>query len=142
MEWSENICFYSSLLFIVNAGIMMFFGHYIYASLFILLSFSSTIVHLYNTYNYDSFAYTLDKILVSTIVLYGAFIFFTKCIHLSSTMEFIIALIIVTTFLVSVFLYEYGYYTNQYCFCKSNWQIYHFILHLTGGIGHLLIAIL
>ena len=144
MTCIENSCFYSSFFFIFNAITMIFLKYYVYASLFIYLSLTSSYIHYYSIYDCNSIIYQFEKVLILFIILHGAYLFFSKYKYLKSYRDYFIAIVIVMTFLLCIFLYEIGYFTNQYCFNsdKNIRQYYYSILHIVGGIGHSLIAIL
>ena len=55
----------------------------------------------------------------------------------------IIALIIILTFLATIYLYSYGYAKQIYCFDKNQERemMFHSGLHIISSIGHHLIAL-
>jgi hypothetical protein len=138
-----SICVYSSLIFVTNVFLALYYNHYLYSFLFLCLTITSIIHHTYNT------VYTgiIDKIPVYAIILYGGFIFYNKYIITSITdlnlkktdsITNIKAALIVITFLSVVFLYTYGYLTDNYSFHPSHSvsQMYHSLLHIISSIGH------
>lgn len=135
-----SICVYSSLIFVTNVFLALYYNHYLYSFLFLCLTITSIIHHTYNT------VYTgiIDKIPVYAIILYGGFIFYNKYIitnikdNTNSSITNIKAALIVSAFLSVVFLYTYGYLTDNYSFHPSHSvsQMYHSLLHIISSIGH------
>lgn len=135
-----SICVYSSLIFLTNIFLALYYDHYFYAFLFLCLTITSVVHHTYNT----DYTGIIDKIPVYAVIFYGGFIFYTKYvkeiinIKEINTKDIIKSLIIVSTFLSVVFLYAYGYLTDNYSFHPSYSvsQIYHSLLHIISSIGH------
>lgn len=135
-----SICVYSSLIFVTNVFWALYYNHYLYSFLFLCLTITSIIHHTYNT------VYTgiIDKIPVYAIILYGGFIFYNKYIitnikdNTNSSITNIKAALIVSAFLSVVFLYTYGYLTDNYSFHPSHSvsQMYHSLIHIISSIGH------
>lgn len=147
MNSIKSICFFSSFLFVLNFIIMIYFQYFIYALLFFNLSLTSLYIH-YNIYDFNSIVYCLDKVFILFIILYGGYLLFTKCNKLIKSNRFLlysnvcIISIILLTFIIAFFLYGYGYYTNQFCFCPIFGHFYHFLLHIISNFGHFLIVLL
>lgn len=101
--------------------------------LFIFLFITSI---LYRTYQND-YTNLADKIAIYLVILYGAYMLsYIKA-------PLYIYVFIISTFLLTAFLYHYGYYTRQFCFdadMKASFK-YHGILHLASSIGHMLIML-
>ena len=130
-----SICVYSSLIFLTNIFLALYYDHYFYAFLFLCLTITSIVHHSYNT------VYTgiIDKISVYAVIFYGGYIFYTKYIkEIINTKDIIKPLMIVGTFLSVVFLYGYGYLTDNYSFHPNHSvsQMYHSLLHIISSIGH------
>jgi hypothetical protein len=81
----------------------------------------------------------LDKLSIGGVVLYGGYLFLTKWDSISTTM----ALIIIVTFLSTIYLYYYGYTNQSYCFDKNQERgmLFHSGMHVISSIGHHLIAL-
>jgi hypothetical protein len=129
---NKNILFYTSFIFISNILLALYYKYYVYAFLFTMLMITSFIIHS----SYNIYTNIIDKISILCIVIYGVIMFYNK-IQYSETNNIYI-LIIITTFLLCIHLYYYGYITNQYCF-DSNKNIgdkYHSLLHLLASVGH------
>ena len=121
---------FSSLIFITNCVTCFIYKKIIHCILFLVLTFSSILVH----YNDNIITNIFDKIVIGFVFINGLVIFFNK----SNKNIFI-----VLTFLFVVFVYIYGYVSNKYVFDKDE-QIskkYHFLMHLIGSIGHHLIVL-
>jgi len=135
-----SICVYSSLIFLTNIFLALYYDHYFYAFLFLCLTITSVVHHTYNT----DYTGIIDKIPVYAVIFYGGYIFYNKYvkeiinIKEINTKDIIKSLIIVSTFLSVVFLYAYGYLTDNYSFHPSYSvsQMYHSLLHIISSIGH------
>jgi hypothetical protein len=127
-----SICVYSSLIFLTNIFLALYYDHYFYAFLFLCLTITSIVHHSYNTV-YTSI---IDKMSVYAVIFYGGYIFYTK--YLKDTKDIVKPLMIVGTFLSVVFLYGYGYLTDNYSFHPNQdvSQMYHSLLHIISSIGH------
>lgn len=130
-----NSCFYSSFIFLTNVMLFLYLGYAFYAFLFLCLWITSALYHSApSTTNY-----VLDKLSILGVVVYGGYLFFIKWDSISIKM----AMIIVVTFLTTIFLYGYGYKVQRYCFDKkkkrANW--FHSGLHVISSIGHYFIAL-
>jgi hypothetical protein len=133
-------CFYSSFVFIINIIVAYLYKHYLYSFLFLLLFITSIIVHS----NYSLTTNIIDKFSISFVVLWGAYIFFQKCCHTLSWKQTIVAFFVILTLLLTIYLYIYGWFTDQYCYCKQQdlAKSYHSIMHLISSFGHVLIVIM
>ena len=143
MSIYPNYCFYSSFIFIINIIIAYYFEYYIYSFLFFLLLTTSLIVHS----NSNIYTYMLDQISIFLIVFYASYLYFTKLyiIKPKNTMDYILYFLIPFTFLLTIFLYYYGYMTDQYCYYKEDKNIadkYHSLLHFIASFGHSLVIIM
>ena len=126
----KNILFYSSMFFITNSLAAFYKGYYVYSFLFIILTITSLIVHSNNTI----YTNIIDKFAVASIVLYGGYMLFTK-INIEKFLEISL---IVSAFLICIFLYMYGYFTESFCYHpeKEIGDIYHSFLHFIASLGH------
>jgi len=107
-----SICVYSSLIFLTNIFLALYYNHY---------------------------TGIIDKISVYAVIFYGGYIFYNKYVKNTKDIKDIIKpIIIVMTFLSVVFLYGYGYLTDNYSFhpSESVSQMYHSLLHIISSIGH------
>jgi hypothetical protein len=68
------------------------------------------------------------------IVSYGGYMLYNKI----TSEKYLRCLIIITTFLICIYLYIYGFINKKYCFCHTEYiaQQYHFFLHIISSIGH------
>lgn len=133
---SRSILVFSSLIFITNAMATFYKKYYFYSILFLILTTTSVIVHSNNNICTN----LIDKVSVFCIVVYGAHILLNK----ASTERFASVFIIVAFFLITIFLYAYGYLTKKYCFCDETCvaENYHCVLHVISSIGHHFITFL
>jgi len=130
----NNILVFTSLLFLTNMIAALYKHYYDYALLFMLLTITSVIVH---TNEFNIYINLIDKISVAGIVLYGGYLLYQKM----PIDNRIIMICIYVTFILSIWLYIYGYITKQYCFHpeESIYLFYHGFMHLISSIGHHLI---
>ena len=130
--------FYSSFIFLTNVILNLTYGYYLYAFLFIILTITSLIYHS----NTTNLTYIIDKLGIIFVVLYGGYFFYNKCLNIQKPIDYFYAVIIVVTFLSTIFLYYYGFQCKHYCFSVDDKisQFYHVIIHLLSSVGHHLIA--
>lgn len=144
-----NYCIYSSFLFATNVLTGIYFGQYLYAFLFLLLTLSSIIHHSSRT----QLTRNLDRIALYTVISYGGYKFYEhyKTITTATGNPFDLDLktitkyaLIIITFLLCVFLYFFGYFTNNYIFHPEyvTGQLYHVLMHFCATIGHHIIIAL
>ena len=126
----------SSLFFLTNALVAFLNKYYLYALFFLVLTITSLIVHNNDTIHTN----LIDKIAILLVVIYGAYLLFQKM----SVKYAFTCFLIILTFLLTIYLYIYGFMNKTYCFSEDNGiaQTYHFILHLISSLGHHLIIIL
>ena len=133
-----SCCFYSSFVFLMNSGLAFIHRYYFYSMLFLILFATSLIVHS-NTNNYTLF---IDKISIFAIVFYGGVMFAAKSIQCNTRFcSLYRIIIIITTFLLTIYLYYYGFLQKKYCYNPDEIiaNLYHSLLHLISFIGHSLI---
>uniref|UniRef100_A0A6C0DAT2 Uncharacterized protein n=1 Tax=viral metagenome TaxID=1070528 RepID=A0A6C0DAT2_9ZZZZ len=136
----QNCCFYSSTIFLVNSIVAFWFDYYLYSFFFFLLVITSLVVHSNN----NIYTNIMDKISILFIVFYGGWLFYKKCLLPIDIKRIGLMITIVSTFLITIYLYYFGYINRQYCFCEDN-EIanqYHSFLHLVSSFGHILIILL
>ncbi len=144
-----SLCVYSSLIFLTNVFLALYYDHYLYAFLFLLLTITSVIHHKQSAEfeKYKKCINIIDKIAVYCVIFYGGYIFYNKLKNTYINYDYPInikSIIIIVTFLAVVFLYGYGYLKNDYSFHPSPdvSQMYHGLLHLISSFGHHVIIIL
>ena len=141
-----NVCFYSSFVFLINVIVAFYYKYYLYAFVFMLLIVTSLCHHSH----YTEVTRIIDKIAVYLVVFYGGYLFFSKLRKLRnntepiSKREWILSLLIVSTFLSTILLYYYGYITSSLCYCdnSSSANYFHSFMHCVGCAGHCCIALL
>jgi hypothetical protein len=135
-----NCCFYSSLIFLVNSIVAFSFGYMLYSIIFFILVITSLIVH--STCN----VYTniTDKIVIVMVVFYGGYLFYTKCLRPIDYKQAVYIIFIISTFLITIYLYIFGYLKNKYCFCEDKQiaNIYHSLMHFVSSFGHILVILM
>ena len=135
------ICFSSSFFFLITAVLALYNKYYVYGILLIFLLFTSIIFHTWTT----NCTRILDKVSIFAVIIYGAYLFNRKCMSNSLNSRIIILqFLVLLTFLITIYLYYYGYYTNQYCFDKDTniANLYHSLLHFVSFYGHNIIIII
>jgi hypothetical protein len=144
-----SLCVYSSLIFLTNVFLALYYDHYLYAFLFLILTITSVIHHKQSAEfeKYKKCINIIDKIAVYCVIFYGGYIFYNKLKNTYIDYGYPInikSIIIIVTFLAVVFLYGYGYLKNDYSFHPSPnvSQMYHGLLHLISSFGHHVIIIL
>lgn len=133
-----SCCFYSSFVFLMNSGLAGIHKYYTYSFLFASLFITSIIFHSITNY------YTLvfDKIGVFLIMICGGYLFIQKCIYCNDCFYKLMNILLITsTFLITIYLYYYGYLYNKYCYHPDTItaNLYHSFLHLISFVGHALI---
>jgi hypothetical protein len=129
--------FYSSLIFLTNVAHNLFYENYLYAAAFMLLTITSLIHHA----NTTKLTYVFDKLACIIVVLYGGYFFYNKCLNIKKPIQYVYATIIIITFLLTLFLYYYGFQCKHYCFSLDDnvAQFYHVLMHMVSSLGHHLI---
>lgn len=135
----QNICIFTSFIFLTNIILALCYEYYVYAILFLTLTITSVSYHL----NKNIYTLLLDKIPVYSIILYGGYLLYKK-FDITSIRNLLLIGVIVSTFLITVYFYIYGYSTNQYCYDndKKVGNLYHAIMHIICSLGHNLIILL
>jgi hypothetical protein len=120
----------SSFVFLSNVATGIYTEQYWYACLFFWLTLTSMIFHSTN----DPYAKCVDQGVIFLIFLYGSYRLSRK----STPENRVQRSVIVGTFLVTVFLYYYGYTTNQYCYSPDKYvsDVYHSALQCVASMGH------
>ena len=136
-EQFTDITLYTSFLFLINTILAFFYNQILYSILFFFLFITSV---LYRTLNRTEIVFMIDKFAILLVTIYGGYVFFYKFNKVSSySSSFIIS-----TFLLTVFLFYYGYLTDTFCYDPEPTYAsrYHCLLHLISCIGHNLIIVL
>jgi cation transport ATPase len=137
----NHICFSSSFFFLITAVLALYSKYYVYGILLLLLLITSIIFHTWTT----NYTLLLDKVSIIAVVLYGAYLFYRKSILNSLNARImILQILVLLTFFITIYLYYYGYYNNQYCFDKdiNTANLYHSLLHFISFYGHNIIIIM
>ena len=132
-----SITFYSCSVFITNAIHALVMNNIVYFFLFTGLFITSILMRIYE----NIYTVVLDKFVIGLIVLYGGKLFFDKISKQGFFTKLLMNTIIVLTFLLTIFLYSYGYMVGSYCF-GENGHKWHSILHYISSVGHHLILFL
>ena len=130
-----NMCFYSSLLFLINVGVAIYYEYYLYSICFLLL----TVTSLYYHSHYSSFSRAIDKIAIYVVICYGGYLFYEKIKKESLTrMQIFLNVIIVSAFISTILLYYYGVYYRE---DPLTADCYHSLMHCVSSVGHVCIAV-
>ena len=134
----NNVCVFTSLLFITNIIISYHYGNYIYVFLFSCLLTTSVIFH----YTQNEVLRIIDKIFVYLIVIYGGYLVFNKSVCDCNSIEYFCIFVIIVTFLACAILYMSGIADIPFNFCGIYGKHCHGLIHFCASLGHNLIAIL
>jgi uncharacterized membrane protein len=138
-EISLNV--FSSFIFLTNAVLAYYYNYTIYLIIFLFLFTTSVNYHYYESIITN----ILDKICILLVVSYGFYIFVNKCCNKTFVIkDYICAIGVIVTFILTIYLYCYGYLCNDYCFCQDiiSQEYYHAFLHFMASLGHHIIIIM
>jgi hypothetical protein len=126
---------FSAVFLLTNSVTALYKDDWIYMVLFILLFCTSISVRLVES---DAIV-AIDNICIFLIILYGGWLFLIKRPYIA----WLLQLLIVTTFLATIYLYIYGYYTSSYSYDsdEETSQLYHSLLHTISSVGHHIIVL-
>jgi len=122
--------FYSSFLFLLVSIVAIIKKYYIYSLVFLFLMTTSILYYTNSKY------YLVDQVAILCCVFYGLYTYVKK-FKLT-----ILSVIILYTFIFCVLLYYGGIYLEEFCYCKTYGNYWHFLVHLLTIIGHIGIIIL
>ena len=130
----NKLCFCSSFIYLTNCILAYAYDYNVYALIFFCLFVTSTLFHSNNT-NY--IAYILDKISIFMVVCYGGYVLYSEYNEELMIKNYMIML----TFLLTIYLYYYGWMYGKYCYDQDEdvANKYHSLMHVISSIGHLLI---
>jgi hypothetical protein len=125
----------TSCLFIINSLYLSMKNDIVYRNSFILLTLSSLAFHTTK----NTIIHKIDKIFVYNVVVQGGIRFFYY--YKNSTFH---SSLVIFNFLLTVYLYCYGYCYSKYSFDKDQQtaEFFHAFVHIFGSLGHLSIAYL
>jgi len=132
----ENLLVYSSLVFLTNFVLLRLQGRRYYSTLFYLLTITSILIHGFFPGNLIVNA--IDKIPIIGIVVEGGRLFLEILMKKPILDGFQYAAIVVPSFLMTIYLYYYGFCKKAYCYDpdKTIARSYHCLLHIIGSMGH------
>jgi len=138
----SDLLVYSSLLFVSNFIHARIRGYYIYSSWFYLLTITSIIIHGFYPENF--IVNLIDKIPIVGIIVTGFNLFVNKVDKCSFITRFFYTLIVLSSFLFVIYIFYYGYFTNNFCFHSDKFKadMFHTLLHLASSVGHHAIIIM
>lgn len=121
---------FTALIFITNIITAFYKKYYLYALLFIILVISSVMFHSNN----NIYTNAIDKCSILAVVFYGAYMLYNK----RSKERMWLLVLSILSFFATLFLFFYGYTTNQYCYHPDNTigDKYHGLLHIISSFGH------
>lgn len=131
-----SVLVWTSLYLLTNSIAAYRRDYIIYGCLFLFL----TITSVFNHTTHHQLINSIDKVAVYSVAIYGAYHIYSH----SSWNQFCMLLVIISTFLITLVLYEYGFRHNKYCFDPDPImsQMYHGYMHIIGSIGHHLVMCL
>jgi hypothetical protein len=132
-----TISFYSSSVFITNAIHALVMNNIVYSCLFTGLFITSVVMRMY----INIYTLILDKIVIGLVILYGGKLFLDKMNNDGIFKNLLLNGLILLTFLLTIFLYSYGYIVGSYCF-GENGEDWHGFMHCISSVGHHLILFL
>jgi hypothetical protein len=135
------INFYSSFLLLIPTILAFYKKYYVYGILLLILLITSLSTHSYK----NIYTFLFDQIAIIFIVIYGAYVYYRKCMSKSlNGRNIVLQFLVLLLFFITVYLYCYGYYTKQYCFDKNktNANLYHSLLHFISSYGFNIIIIM
>ena len=137
---TTNCCVYSSWLFSINAAVAFGMEEYVYGGLFSCLLTSSLLFHSHSTI----YTNVIDKCCIAAVVLYGGHLLYLKCREVKYTIQILILVGSILTFLSTIYLFCVGYLLRMFCFCEDSERAnqWHSYLHLLSSIGHCLILLI
>jgi hypothetical protein len=141
--YNGKLLVFSSFMFLTNVLTAIYKASYIYSFLFLFLTRTSILYHYNDKTNVEGFF--LDQIAIYCVVIYGFYLLFTKIIKTKWNMvKCGIILFIFITFILSVYLFYYGFFTETLCYDKNKYisNMYHCLLHLISSLGNHLIIFL
>jgi hypothetical protein len=129
--------FYSSLVFLINVCVALYYEYYLYAACFLLLTITSLYYHSHNT----RLSGIMDKIAIYLVVCYGAYLFYKKISGggASNKTQTFLSVIIVSSFLATILMY---YCVIIYCEDVSTADYYHSMMHCICSLGHVCITVI
>jgi hypothetical protein len=131
-----SILVWTSLYLLTNSIVAYHRDYMLYAFLFLFLTITSVVNHA----THHPLINSIDKMAVYAVAIYGAYHIYSR----SSWNQLLMLLVIISTFLVTLVLYEYGLRHSKYCFDPDPLlsQMYHGYMHIIGSIGHHLVMCL
>jgi hypothetical protein len=135
-EITDNILVYSSLLFLTNFAHSRSRCYNNYSTWFYLLTVTSLLMHGFFPGNI--YMNLIDKIPTVGIVVTGGYYALEKTQRLSVLNKVVYSSLIISSFISTVYLFYYGYYTNSFCYDEdiNIAKNYHALLHLISCAGH------
>jgi len=132
-----TISFYSSSVFITNAIHALVMNNIVYSFLFTGLFITSVVIRMYP----NIYTTSLDNIAIGLVVLYGGKMFLDKVNSHGIFKNLLLNGLILLTFLLTIFLYSYGYLVGSYCFGENGYT-WNALMHFISSVGHHLIMFL
>ena len=131
-----SVLVWTSLYLLTNSIAAYHRDYIIYGFLFLTLTITSVLNHA----THHPLINSIDKVAVYAVAIYGAYHIYSH----SSWNQVLMLLVIISTFLITLVLYEYGFRHNKYCFDPDPIasQMYHGYMHIIGSIGHHLVMCL
>ena len=131
-------CFYSSLFFLINTMIAHHYKYYSYSLAFLFLTITSLFHHYYD----NNLTRQIDRLAIVIMLYYTILIFYTK--FKNNKISFIHIIFYGIIYSIILFLFVYGYFTNQYCFDKNHTTacLWHSLLPLIASVSHIILILI
>jgi hypothetical protein len=125
-----NPLFFSSFIFVTNLVSAWYYGYDVYSFLFGTLTLTSILFHSYS----NIYTNLIDKVAILAVVSYGIYMIY----HKQFIYRKIPLAMIVTTFLLCILFFYYGYWNDCFCYHpeKEISNQYHCVLHMISSLGH------
>jgi hypothetical protein len=139
-EFYNNSCFYSSFIFLTNIIIAYHLKYYVFSFIFVLLLITSLIFYTYT----NIYTNLLDKIPILLLFVYLLNMLYNKCKKINNNFKICLSMLIVFSFLVTNYLFYYGYIVKEYCYHKDKKiaDLWHSLVHVNTSIGFNLLFLL
>ena len=134
-----SLCFLSSFIFLSNVLHNYWLGNITYSILFGILCATSIAVHYHDNF----YTNIIDKFSVTSIVIYGGYTYYNKTLEYGNLKQ-VAFYVTPLLFLLTIYLYIYGFFTDQYCFDADQYAAtqYHVLMHIISSVGHHVIVML
>jgi hypothetical protein len=131
-------CFFSSLLFLINALVAYKYKNYNYSLAFLFLVITSLIHHYYFT----DLTRNIDRLAILITFYYTVTLLYDK--NKNNKVNFMQNMILLIGFLLSFYLFVYGYFNDKYSFDPNHRKacMWHSLIHFICSTGLIYLIII